>query len=80
MGIRFNSGAIPVAVILMQHLHCIFRIYIPLFRALNGKVSENQVSQKTCLLYHHSTLSGEKQECKVAARYFIFLLFPNLFI
>lgn len=49
MGIRFNSGAIPVAVIPMCIAHYVFRTqmsHCPARR--DGKASESRVSQKTC--------------------------------
>jgi hypothetical protein len=62
MGIRFKSGAIPVAVIPMQRkLHCIFRIYkttVPIGTGRYLKIGKAR--RPASLINNHSKLSGER--------------------
>jgi hypothetical protein len=63
MGIRFNSGAIPVAVIPMQkRLHCIFRLYktTVLLRRTGRYLKIGKARRPASLINNHSKLSGER--------------------
>ena len=80
MGIRFNSGAIPVAVkyadsAFEQNLKLL--ILSPLSTFGMGRLLRGTKPEDLPFIIIHSTLSGEKQGCKIARRFFIFLRFPD---